>query len=192
MTKSEAREALRRGCKVEHQAFLDDEWIRQEGLVIFTEEGYEILAEDFFNLRQHSGFDDGWSIIEEPKHPSDYWSEEERLIVEKMLEELSKDFVFKKPMGNESHVKPIIIGGPGAGLSAAVELGKCLNCKYWFSITGDLGLCNGIETSRYYEQQEELAQISYNPEGNNEFGINYNEFQLTTRANFGCVNFEEE
>lgn len=71
-------------------------------------------------------------------------------------------------------------------------MGQCKNCKYWAPEDGTLGLCNGIETSAYYDGQEDNVQISYISEGNPEFGVNYNEWQLTTRDTFGCLNFEEE
>jgi hypothetical protein len=56
---------MKQGAKVKHSTFAKDEWIRQIGVVIFTEDGYQKTQEDFWHWRQSEGFDEGWTIVPE-------------------------------------------------------------------------------------------------------------------------------
>lgn len=64
MNRQEAKEALNKGKKLRHRYFSSDEWIRQAGIIVFTEEGYSIDAQTFWGDRSGAGFDEGWEIVE--------------------------------------------------------------------------------------------------------------------------------
>lgn len=162
MNKQEAISALRQGKKLTHRSFTGKEWIQGEGLMLTTEDGYSVTIEEFMSYRSHSAFDDGWSL-----------------------------FGYRLPLISNHGV----VQGIGKGLEIEqkpIEVGRCLNCKYWSPKSDTLGLCDGIETSAYYKDQIDDVQISYIPEGHSGDVMNYSEFQLTTRDTFGCLNFKEE
>lgn len=62
MTREEVKQALTNGKKVTHTHFLSGEYIYQQGVMIFTEEGYKIDQETFWRDRAGVGFNDGWEI----------------------------------------------------------------------------------------------------------------------------------
>ena len=63
LTKQDAIEAMELDYKVTHRMFSDDEWIKQHGLIIFTEDNYQIRAEEFWQDRNHPNFDKDWAVF---------------------------------------------------------------------------------------------------------------------------------
>jgi len=64
MTRDEAIQAMRRGERVRHRHFGDEEWIEMVNCcTILTEEGYRFGLEDFMAGRDGEGFKEGWSIV---------------------------------------------------------------------------------------------------------------------------------
>lgn len=62
LNKQEAIESLRKGFKLKHTYFTDEEFIYQKGHYYITEEGYQIDIETFWKLRNSEGFNTGWYI----------------------------------------------------------------------------------------------------------------------------------
>lgn len=58
MTKDEAMKSHR---KVTHVHFMAKEWIKMEGGMIKTEDGYYIEPEDFWMVRGEESWNDNWS-----------------------------------------------------------------------------------------------------------------------------------
>ena len=66
MTREQALQAMKYGCKVTHTYFTDEEYIRMEDHDIFSEEGYNfgtVFAEFWWEKRDNKNFDDGWSVF---------------------------------------------------------------------------------------------------------------------------------
>lgn len=61
MTKQEAIEQMKKGEKVTHTYFSDNEYIYQKGCIIYSEDG--VRHEEFWTLRNGLLFEDGWSIF---------------------------------------------------------------------------------------------------------------------------------
>jgi len=64
MNKEQAKEAMRKGEKLTHPTFTDEEWITEKDSKILTEEGYLHNMVEFWSYRQLPAFDEDWSIIE--------------------------------------------------------------------------------------------------------------------------------
>lgn len=72
MTRQEAVEAMIAGKKVTHSTFTADEFITMENgniKTILDEQGYNLPADEFWELRQQPEWDDGWSIVEDVPGP---------------------------------------------------------------------------------------------------------------------------
>jgi len=63
MNKEMAKTMLAQGFHLTHYLFSKDEFIYQEGMKIFTEEGYSISQEIFWQDRDGKSFDDGWNLV---------------------------------------------------------------------------------------------------------------------------------
>lgn len=68
MKKLEAIEKMKEGCKVAHEYFTSDEWIRlnKDGL-IEMEDGCVCEEEEFWKYRMATYFEEGWRIVENNK-----------------------------------------------------------------------------------------------------------------------------
>ena len=62
MTREEAKQALAEGKKITHMYFSPNEYVYQQGVMIFTEEGYSIDQEIFWRDRARTSFNHGWEI----------------------------------------------------------------------------------------------------------------------------------
>ena len=60
MTFEEAKEQARKGIKVTHTYFTDDEYMTMRGDIIIFEDGVEIFAEDWMKGKAY--LNDGWSL----------------------------------------------------------------------------------------------------------------------------------
>jgi hypothetical protein len=70
MTRDEALQAMKYGCKVTHNYFTDEEFIYMKDRNIFSEEGYDfggIYDEFWYEKSKNEGFVDGWEIYFKPK-----------------------------------------------------------------------------------------------------------------------------
>lgn len=66
MTKDKAIEAMKKGLKVRHYYFGDNEFIYMDAGMIVTEEGYKVKPIEFWAYRSTKGWQNGWSIIKTP------------------------------------------------------------------------------------------------------------------------------
>jgi len=64
MTRNEAREALVQGKTVRHEYYTDGEWLKFNGITLFTEDGYHKgdFTGEFWT--KYQVWNDGWSIVE--------------------------------------------------------------------------------------------------------------------------------
>ena len=62
MTRTEAIAEMRKGNKVTHIFFSDNEWMTMESGEIITEEGYKHFPYEFWSYRQLKSWDDGYSL----------------------------------------------------------------------------------------------------------------------------------
>jgi len=70
MTRDEAIQAMKYGCKVTHTTFMDDEFIYMKGHDIWSEDGFNfggIFAEFWWEKSHNEYFEDGWSVYFKPK-----------------------------------------------------------------------------------------------------------------------------
>lgn len=65
MTKDEAILSMRNGKKVRHDYFSDGEWITMLGNIIRMEQGQECWSSEFWKYREGTGWETGWSIVNE-------------------------------------------------------------------------------------------------------------------------------
>lgn len=65
LTKYWAILAMKKGKKVTHRHFSENEWITMEGFQIVTEEGYKHDATEFWQYRTDESWNNGWSIYQE-------------------------------------------------------------------------------------------------------------------------------
>ena len=64
MTKEEAIEQMKKGNKVTHFLFTDEEYITMKGDEIIDELGYYLNADAFWSHRRHEAFACGWKLYE--------------------------------------------------------------------------------------------------------------------------------
>ena len=65
MTREQALQAMKYGCKVTHTYFTDDEFIYMRDHHFFSEEGYDfstVFGEFWREKSRNENFDDGWSV----------------------------------------------------------------------------------------------------------------------------------
>ena len=70
MTREEALQAMKYGCKVTHKYFTDDEFIYMKDHNIFSEEDYDfgsVFGEFWQEKSRNENFDDGWCVYFKPK-----------------------------------------------------------------------------------------------------------------------------
>jgi hypothetical protein len=60
LNKEQALEEMRKGWKLTHGYFTDDEWVTIENNLMVFEDGVKISVEEFFDIRKE-GFDNGWT-----------------------------------------------------------------------------------------------------------------------------------
>jgi hypothetical protein len=63
MTKTEAIEAMKRGEKVTHQYFTQDEWVTMKGNRIVFEDGVNMSPDEYWAYREGNGWKDEYSIV---------------------------------------------------------------------------------------------------------------------------------
>ena len=63
MNKFQAIEAMKSGCKLTHNYFCKDEWVRMENGMMVFEDGCKCSQEMFWMDRTAFGWDDGWSLV---------------------------------------------------------------------------------------------------------------------------------
>lgn len=65
MTKQEAIEAMKKGHRVTHRFFMNNEWIEMDNIfpVIKCEDGCTVIACQFWRYRTAPEWETGWSII---------------------------------------------------------------------------------------------------------------------------------
>ena len=62
MTRTEAIAEMKKGNKVTHIFFSDNEWMTMEDEKIVTEEGYRHRPYEFWSYRQLESWEDGYSL----------------------------------------------------------------------------------------------------------------------------------
>jgi len=62
MTKNEAIDAMKKGEKVTHRHFSDNEFITMKDGVIVDENGYRLNADEFWAYRTNNAFAEDWEI----------------------------------------------------------------------------------------------------------------------------------
>ena len=83
LTKAEAIQALKEGKKLTHRYFYSHEWIRQEGFTMIMEDGASIDTDTFWKEREGIGFENDWSIVEQPQQTQGKLSADE--LIDKYL-----------------------------------------------------------------------------------------------------------
>lgn len=66
MTKKEAIEAMKAGCKVTHSYFTKEEWIALEtpsSKIFVDETGLSLPCDEFWRQRKSEAFNFGWEIF---------------------------------------------------------------------------------------------------------------------------------
>lgn len=63
ITKAQAIELMRKGQKVTHTWFSDDEWMTIENGKILLEDGVRCSLHEFFSYRTDKSWDSGYSIF---------------------------------------------------------------------------------------------------------------------------------
>lgn len=63
MTFEEAREHARKGVKITHEYFTDNEYLTMKGNLMIFEDGVEIFAADFLKGKDY--MINGWSLYQE-------------------------------------------------------------------------------------------------------------------------------
>jgi hypothetical protein len=62
MTRIEAIAEMKKGNKIKHLFFLDNEWMTMRNGEIITEEGYKHFPYEFWSYRQLESWNDGYSF----------------------------------------------------------------------------------------------------------------------------------
>jgi len=65
MTKDEANKAMDEGLRVTHKYFCEHEWVERRRFMFAFEDGIQCTPREFWRFRNGTGWDDGWSIVEE-------------------------------------------------------------------------------------------------------------------------------
>lgn len=60
MTQEAAIEQMKRGEKITHRYFSNNEWMTMENGMILLEDGYKIHPDEFWGLRHQDGWKDGY------------------------------------------------------------------------------------------------------------------------------------
>lgn len=65
MTKQEAILEMKKGIKITHELFDDNEWMTMDGLTIVLEDGVRCSQSEFWVSRIQSEWDNGYSVFNE-------------------------------------------------------------------------------------------------------------------------------
>ncbi len=63
MKRQEAIAAMKKGIKITHDAFSDNEWMSMKGNKIITEDDYSHSVKEFWSYRQGETWDKGYSTF---------------------------------------------------------------------------------------------------------------------------------
>ena len=64
MTKAEAIKAIKRGLRVTHTLFTEDEWLEMDGGWFKFEDGCQCRPSQFWDIRQGEEWEKGWRVVD--------------------------------------------------------------------------------------------------------------------------------